>query len=258
LAEVVAESSAAPEVAAPSAVARAQPSGWNSFTAWLRGARPSLQYSLAAASLVLVLVASWLIVQTIRLRWELARIQAEQQAQRQQQGNLEEQVAVERARSEEMAAQLKREQEQRGRAEELAGRLQQELDRSVQPQKEGVRPVAQPTIASLLLLPGIPRGAARRPQLIVPRAVRLVRLQPGLEPDDDYQSFRAELSAGGGQIIWSRDHLQARPTRAGSAVILNVPASILSEGEYELALKGVNDSGVTEAVGYYYFSVLKK
>jgi len=39
---------------------------------------------------------------------------------------------------------------------------------------------------------------------------------------------------------------------------LNLPASILSAGEYELALKGVTGDGRTEDVGYYYFDVLKK
>ena len=52
--------------------------------------------------------------------------------------------------------------------------------------------------------------------------------------------------------------LSARPVRAGRAVTLNLPASILKAGEYELALKGVTDKGITEDIGYYYFDVLKK
>ena len=45
---------------------------------------------------------------------------------------------------------------------------------------------------------------------------------------------------------------------AWRAIILNLPASILKAGEYELALKGVTDKGITEEIGYYYFDVLKK
>lgn len=59
-------------------------------------------------------------------------------------------------------------------------------------------------------------------------------------------------------MVWAEDNLSARRGRAGQSVVLNLPASTLSAGEYELALKGVTDDGRTEDVGYYYFNVLKK
>lgn len=85
-----------------------------------------------------------------------------------------------------------------------------------------------------------------------------MRIQIGVEPEAEYQSFRAELRAPGGQPIWTQDNLSALRVRAGRAVILNLPASILKAGEYELVLKGVTGNGTTEDVGYHYFDVLKK
>ena len=38
---------------------------------------------------------------------------------------------------------------------------------------------------------------------------------------------------------------------------MDVPASVLGTGEYELALKGLSDGQGAEDIGYYYFSVKK-
>jgi hypothetical protein len=53
----------------------------------------------------------------------------------------------------------------------------------------------------------------------------------------------------------SQNSLRAHTARA---VILDLPASALDTGEYELALKGITDQGKVEDVGYYYFNVIKK
>src|SRR5437868_444581 len=195
LAKVAPELAATDEGVARRGVARLPVPWWESFVALIGGARPAARFSLAAASLLLVIGISWLAAQTIRLRGELSRLNAEQQAQRQQQEDLERQAAREHARSEELAAQLQREQQQREQSEELARQLQQEQERLARSQKEEARPAAPTTIASLILLPGTSRGAQGRPQLIVPRAARLARLQIGLERGDEYKSFRVELSS---------------------------------------------------------------
>ena len=41
-------------------------------------------------------------------------------------------------------------------------------------------------------------------------------------------------------------------------MILDLPASILETGEYELVLQGVIDKKNVEDVGYYYFDVVRK
>jgi hypothetical protein len=218
---------------------------------FLRGLNPAAKFSLAAAALLIVIGGSWLGAESLRLRGELSELRAEQQSREREQQALQQQIADEQARREDLSAQLQREREQRERSQQLIGELQRELEESAtQP--------TQPAFVSLALWPGITRSGGARPKLALPQAARRVRIQIGVEPEDEYQSFRVELRAPGGQPIWAEDSLSARRVRAGRAVILNLPASLFKPGEYELVLKGVTGKGATEEIGYHYFDVLKK
>jgi hypothetical protein len=222
-----------------------------SLTSLFRGLSPALRYSLAAAALVIVIGGSLLVTETLRLREQVARLQRDEQSHRQQEKSLEEQLAQQLNRSEDLAAQLQQEHEQRGRREELIRELEREREKLP-------GPPAQPAVASLALVSGIPRSGEERPRLVIPQSARLVRLRVILEPDDQYKSFQLELRAQSGRQIWSQGGLSARTTRAGQAVVLNLPANIFDGGEHELALKGMTDDGRIEDVGFYYFDVLKK
>ena len=228
------------------------PAGWpGNFAAFLRGLNPAASFSLAAAALIVVMGLSWLTAESLRLRAELSELRAEQHSREREQQALQQQVADEQARREDLSARLEREREAGERSQQLIGELQRELEKSAtQP--------SQPAVVSLALWPGISRSGGARPKLALPQAARRVRIQIGVEPEDEYQSFRAELRAPGGQPIWAQDSLSARRVRAGRAVILNLPASVLKAGEYELVLKGVTGQGTTEDIGYHYFDVLKK
>jgi hypothetical protein len=202
---------------------------------------------MAAAAVVLVVGVSWLVTETIRLRAQVAQLQAEQQTRQRQEEILRQQAGSERARSEELEAQLERERE---RSAELARGLERDQSRE--------RSTGLSFIASLFLPPGIARSAAERPKLVIPQAARLARLQIGLEREDEYQSFRVELRTAQGQEVWTQDDLRPRPSRAGRVVSLIIPGSVFITGKYELTLKGVIDQQKTEDVRYYYFDVLKK
>jgi hypothetical protein len=252
LAKVASESALGETVSQP-IIAPARVSWWNSFLALLRDANPAMKFSLAAASLLLVVGIPWLLMQTVRLRGELRQLQAERQTQQTRQETLERQAADAGVRTEELTARLEQEQKLRERSEELARQLEQEKDRLSLSQKES----SQPTIASLILLPGISRSESNRPKLALPQAARLARLQIGLEREDDYPSFRVELRTAQGQQVWAQDRLRPRQSRAGRILNLTIPGSALGAGSYELALKGVIDQQKTEDVRYYYFDVLK-
>lgn len=259
LAHVAGASVATEEAGAHVALPQLRVPWWKSLFAPAGNRRPAFGFAMAAASLLIVMGLSWLIIQTSRQRAELARLRAEQQSQQERQAELERQAAQERERNEELATQLKREQQGREQSEAEVRRLQQELDRPAPPRKEEAPAPSYATIASLILLPGVSRGAqGERQQLVLPRGARLARLQIGLEPTDEYKSFRVELSTRAGRVVLNRDNMRPRQTRAGRALILELPANALDAGEYELSLKGINDAGRVEDVGYYYFSVLKK
>src|SRR6266850_2699747 len=89
----------------------------DSLAAFVRVLSPAAKFAMAAAVLLMVFGGSWLLVQTYRSRGELARIRAEQQAAHDGQQTLEQQIASEPARNNDLAAQLQREKEARQQAE---------------------------------------------------------------------------------------------------------------------------------------------
>jgi hypothetical protein len=94
--------------------------------------------------------------------------------------------------------------------------------------------------------------------LVLPESARLVKLQVGIEPEDQYQNVRGELRGPNGQPVWTQSRLSPRSVPGGRGVTLSLPARILIPGQYELALTEVTSEGKTEDVGYYYFEVVKK
>lgn len=222
----------------------------DSLISALRNLNPAFKFSMAAAALILVIGASWLLTAFLGLRAQLAQRQEEQQARLRQEELLRRQGAGERARSEDLAAQLQSERDRRARGEAAAR----------QSDNDHLRPSSAdaPLIASVFLPPGVSRGGGDRPRLTVRRTTRLAQLQIGLEREDSYRSFRAEVRTAQGHEVWTRDRLQARRGRAGRVINLLIPGKILGSGEYELTLKGTTDGRNTEDVRFYYFEALKK
>jgi hypothetical protein len=216
------------------------------FAAFVRSLGPVGSFAAATAVLVALIGGSWLVVETLKLRGQL---RAAQQARLDHEQDLQRQIAQERARGEELASRLQREQQQRERSDLLISELERE---------RATAPEAQPAIVSLSLFAGIPRSGGAKPRLALPRAARLVRLRIEIEPADDYGSFAVELRNQAGQTVWTRSNLTARNSRRSRAVVMNLPAGILRPEQYELALKGVTLGGTTEEVGFYYFDVAKK
>jgi hypothetical protein len=242
------ENEAQPPVVATAATA---PATWrDAVRAFLAQLNPATKYALAAALLIMV-GGAWLIVESVRLRGQLAELRAAEQSREREQQVLRQQIAAEQARRDALAAELQRERDERERSQQLAGDLQRQLEESV------TRP-APPAVVSLVLWPGISRSNGARPKLTLPPSTQSVRLEVGVEPEDQYRSFRAELRAQGGTPVWSKGDLPLRRVRAGRAVRLTLPARLLKAGDYELLLKGVTADGTTEDVSYHYFEVIRK
>jgi len=222
-----------------------------SLASVLKGFSAPARYALAAGAALVVLGASWLVVDSIRLRAQLGRLSvAEQSAERRQQA-LEQQLTAELGRGEDLTKQLQSEHEQREQSEQLVGELQHQLEQGpVQP--------PQSTIASLMLLPGLARSGATRPKLVLPPSARQVRIQIGIDPEDDYKTFGVDLHGPSGQSVWTQSGLPARRIRGGRAITLTLPATLLRPGQYELALKGLTLGGSPEDLAFHYFEVTKK
>ncbi len=216
----------------------------NPLRAFIQSLNPAAAFSVAAAALILVFGASWLIRDGLRQRSQLSQLRAEQQAQKAQQRQLQEQIANERSHNEELAAEV-----EQLRKREAPLSLPREDQSSVKP---------APTTVALMLLPGLSRGSNQRPKLVIRQAAQTARLQVVVDPQDDYPRFLAELRTQRGQRVWGQENLSARATRIGHTIVLNVPAKVFGSGQYELSLKGTTAAGIIEDVGYYYFEVSKQ
>ncbi|HEX6717047.1 MAG TPA: hypothetical protein VF088_08040, partial [Pyrinomonadaceae bacterium] len=178
------------------------------------------------------------------------QLQAEDQSRQDQRKTLEQQIELERKHNAELNAQLTQEKQQREQTDESLRQLSETGDAANPPQR--------PVIASLTLLPGLSRGGGQKPSLVLPDDARLVRLQIGIDPEEQYKTFAVEVRTVAGRQVWTRENLGARNRRGTRAIGLTLPATALKAGDYELRLRGLTESGGTEDVGFYYFTVKKK
>src|SRR5205085_3695073 len=176
------------------------PVSWRaSFEAFIRGLNPAARFAFGAIVLLILLSGAWLMTETLRLRSQLTQLQAKNQTERQ---SLQQQMETERRRNEELAARLNQEKQQREQSEESLRQLSETA--------ETTNPAPRPIVASLTLLPGLARGEAKKPKLLLPENARLVRLQIGIDREEPYKTFSAELRTVAGRQIWTRDNLTAR------------------------------------------------
>jgi len=210
--------------------------------AWLGGLPAGLGLA-TAASLILLLGLSWLAVERVRWRAQVAHSSADLATLHRPEESPREEAAPAHASSADPADQLAPERQRR---EELA---RGEVD-------DGGRrgSTAASSLAVLFLPPGVGRGAAGLPRLVLSEAASSqAQLLIGLEPEDEYDSFAVELRGHAGQAAWTAQGLFARQSSAGRVIDLMVPEDVLEAGECELRLMGTSGVGGTEDVRYYYF-----
>ena len=246
-AEALAKVSVEETVTERAEIKRTAVSWRDALEAFIRGLNPAARFAFAAVVLLVLLGGAWLITETLHLRNQVMQAQAENQSRR---NELQQQVENERRRNEELTAHLNQEKQQREQSEESLRQISETADAAT--------PSPRPSIASLMLLPGVSRGGGEKPKLVLPENARVVRLQIGIDPEEPYKTFAAELRTVAGRQVWTRDNLTARARRSGRAVGLTLPATALKPGEYELKLSGVAEGGRSEDVGFYYFTVQKK
>ena len=200
--------------------------------------------------LLMVVGAAWLFTETLRLRRQLTQLQADNQSRQNQRQALEQQIEQERKRNEELNARLNQEKQQLAQSDESLRQLSETGDIT--------NPPPRPVIASLTLLPGLSRGNGQKPNLVLPADARVVRLQVGIDPEEQYKTFAVEVRTLAGRQVWTRDNLSARNRRGIRAIGLTLPATALKPGDYELRLRGNTEGSGTEDVGFYYFTVKKE
>jgi anti-sigma factor RsiW len=226
-------------------VRRESPKFLYSLAAFLGLNSAPMRFAMVAAVLVLLIGSTWLIFETTRLRSQVSQLEA---ARGEDIRRLREQTAEEHARADQLNKELDLERNQRARLEE-------ELNR----EREAPQPAVQTlsSILSFVVSPGGLRGeAGASNKLRIPPAVSTVRLQ--VRPKQtNYESFRATVVNAVGSEIW-RQSLRL-PHSGKPALVLQVPARLLGDGDYEIVVEGVNRSGGFEELpDSFYFTVVRK
>ena len=222
----------------------------DSLDAFFRSLNPVAKFAMAAIVLLVLVGGAGLVTETLRLRSRLTTLQAENQSHQSEGQQLQQQMEFQRRRNEELTARLNHEKQQREQTEESLQRLSETSTETT--------PAPRSIIASLTLLPGISRGGGEKPSLAIAPDARLVRLQIGIDPEEQYKTFAVDLRSVAGRQVWTRENLTARNRRGARSIGLTLPATALKPGEYELKLTGLTEGGATEDVGFYYFDVRKK
>ena len=198
---------------------------WRDLLGFWSGPAPAFRWATAAAAVVLVGIVSWQAVQSSKLRSRVNELEAEKGSRLQREQALASALAAERAR-----------------ADGLSNQIQQG---------------ATAAVASLTLMAGGLRGESARPEIAIAPSAQIARIEVQLEPKDRYPRYLAELRTQRGDEVLTFGNLREQHGPQARSVVLEVPASVLSGGDYELTLKGGSPGRPFEDIGYYRFSVRK-
>jgi hypothetical protein len=232
----------------PAAPARVSPFGWLG-TLFMR---PAFGASLAAAFLAAVVLAAWLAAQNSQLRRQVGQLQARQSPTPEPAPELQEQLASERLRNEQLSAELRRQQElladesrKLQEAREAQGQQQAASGRTQTP-RQGVA-----TFIALALTPGVVRDSGEMKKVSLSPETREVRVRLDLAAGG-YSGYRAALRKADGREVWTARRLRAVGAKY---VQVNIPARLLKPDDYQILLSGVTSSGEVEELNSYYFRV---
>jgi hypothetical protein len=244
----------APHGAATPTIHRDRTSWLEPLAAFFR--RPVVGLSLAAVLLLAISLSVWMAIQNRRFLNQIAQLEAQKTlppAPPPQ--DLQEQLAAERQRSADLADELRRAQEQRASVERNLEVIKKQMERTTAPESPPRTSVA--AVVSFLLTTGGSRDSGEGNKISVPRGAREIRLQLDLAAND-YKSYRALLKTVDGQKeLLSRKMLRAQAGRGGITVAVNVPAKLLSRGDYQIQLSGKNSTDEYEDIDKYYFRVVE-
>lgn len=111
------------------------------------------------------------------------------------------------------------------------------------------------SVLSFVLSPGLSRGDAEgRNRLTVPADTGTVRLQL-LLAEHRHESYEATLVDAEGRTLTTKRNLPKEVTNGQPGVVLDVAASLMPAGDYQVKLNGVNPDGNSESVASYSFRI---
>ncbi|HEX8774713.1 MAG TPA: hypothetical protein VF735_14170 [Pyrinomonadaceae bacterium] len=247
---------AATPAAQPSAVVtestRAN-SVWDAFLAFWQ--RPVVGFSLALMFLLTAFGSGWLLIKMRRLETHVGQLEAQQMSP--QSRDLQQQLTQQRARTEELAAELQRAQQQRTELYQEITNLKAQQERRPEIATNERRTSSRSSVVSLFLPLFQSRGIEQTQALDLPPQATQARLilDLGTIPARDYKGFQATVQEVNGSVIWTGNNLKNIVHPGANQVILTLPASRLSSKDYLVKLNGLTRSGGYETIGVYTFRV---
>jgi hypothetical protein len=104
-------------------------------------------------------------------------------------------------------------------------------------------------VASTLRL-GTSRAEQAASEIRVPRDARSLALTVVLDPADRFDRYIMELNAPNGRSLWTGVDLPAHVREGQLSVTGTIPANLVSNGTYELAVRGVRGPSAREDLGF--------
>jgi hypothetical protein len=204
----------------------------------------ALQWGFAAVALLLLFVGGYLTVENLRLRNQMAQAHAERGALEQRERELQQQLAEQRSSDAETEKELAR----------VRDRLAQ-LEQVAPDEQRGNANQRDLKIIAFNLAPQT-RGIGQIPTLAVPAETDYVALTLELEPND-FSAYQVTLKEPAtGQIVWRSGKVKA--TGKDKRVHVKLPATLLKQQNYAVALSGISASGGAEIVGSYSLRVVRQ
>jgi hypothetical protein len=119
------------------------------------------------------------------------------------------------------------------------------------------KPSAAPVLLAMNLVPGITRSSNEIPTITLTSNASRVRFSLALL-DDNFTVYRVSLMNADSREIWTENKVSPTAARDGKTIVLNVPAEVLSSGDFSFSLMGVPDSGTPESIARYYFRAVRQ
>ncbi len=225
-----------------------------SFFAALYARGATLRFALAALVLAAVIGLVWLLVERARMHDELRHLRDEHVALSKSVQEMEQRVAAEQRRNEELRAQLADQQAvPPQKTEEPVNLATRQHDNLLDKNDRQTRPAL---VLSFVLTSGLVRGGGAK-TISVPPGVSSIVLRLNIEPNNSYLSYRAGLETAGGHQVWSAN-LNKSQRLAATLTLPALPAKKLPPGDYVLLLRGKHPDGDFEDIADYSFRVVSK
>jgi hypothetical protein len=214
----------------------------------LKGFSPP-RFAAGAVAALIFAFAVWVAIENARLRRRIDNARAAQVEWLERARQSERQLSDEKQRNLELAQEIARERSHSSELAREVGRLKQA--------REAGRAGIRGNVVSFALMPGLSREGENSNQLDIPTGTNRVRLE--LYPEKiNHKNYRAELRTREGKLIRSWNDLKVRKTSSGDHVIVDLPAAILTKGDYVLMMRGVEGTEMQERAGTYYFRRVRK